>query len=178
MKLEDDCSLVGKLCSVLKSKDITLLTKVRIVKAVFSSSHVWMRELDNEDGRAPKNWCFWSVVIEKTFESPLKGKEIKPVNLKGNQSWIYIGRTATEAKAPIFWSPDVKNWLIGKDPEAGKDWRQEEKWMTEDEKVRWHHWLYGHEFEHVPGVSDGQGSMVCCSPCGLRVRHTERLNWT
>ena len=107
MKWEDNCCLVGKLCSVLKSKDITLLTKVYVVKAVFSSSHVWMRELDDKDGREPKNWCFLSVVLEKTLESPLENKEIKPVNLKGNQPWILFERTDDEAEAPILWLPDV-----------------------------------------------------------------------
>ena len=96
-------------------------------------------------------------------------KEIKPVNPKGNQSWIFIGRTDAEAEAPVLWPPDVKNWLIGKDPDAGKDCRWEEKWRTEDEMVGWRHWLYGHEFEQAPGVGDGQGSLVCCSPWGCRV---------
>ena len=109
----------------------------------FSSSHVWMWELDHTESWALKNWCFWTMVLEKT---PLDCKEIKPVNPKGNQSWPYIGRTDAEAEAPILWPPDVKNWLIGKDLNAGKDWRQE-KGMTEDEIVRWHHWLNGHEFE-------------------------------
>ena len=110
------------------------------------------------------NWCFWTVVLEKTLESPLDYKEIKPVHPKGNQSWILIGRTDAEAEAPILWPPDVKNWLIGKDPDAGKDWRQEEKGTTEDEMVGWYHWLSGHEFEQVPGVGDGWGSLECCSP--------------
>ena len=103
----------------------------------------------------PKNWCFWTVVLEKTLESPLDCKEIKPVHPKGNQSWIFIGRINAEAEAPIFWSPDAQNWLIRKDPEAGKDWRQEEKGMTEDEMVGWHHQLDGHEFEQALGVGDG-----------------------
>ena len=106
--------------------------------------------------------------------SPLEFKEIKPVNPKGNESWIFIGRTDAEAETPIFWPPDVKNWLIGKDPDAGKDWRWEEKGTTEDEMVGWHHWLDGHEFEQAPRVGDGQGSLVCCSPWGLK----EWLNWT
>ena len=107
----------------------------------FSSGHVWMWELDCEKSWAPKNWCFWTVVLEKTLESPLDCKEIKPVNPKGNQSWIFIGRTDAEAEAPVLWPPDAKNWLIGKDPGAGKDWRQEEKGTTEDEMVGWHHQL-------------------------------------
>jgi len=108
------------------------------------------------------NWCFWTVVLEKTLESPLDCK-IKSVDLKGNQFWILIGRTEAEAETPIFWLPDTKNRLTGKDPDAGKDWRQEEKWTTEDEMVRWHHWLNGHEFEQALGVGDGQGSLACCS---------------
>ena len=117
-----------------------------------------------------KNWCFWTVVLE-ALESPLDCKEIKPVKPKGNQSWIFIGRTDAGTEVPILWPPDGKNWLIGKDSDAGKDWRQEEKGMTEDKLVGWHHWLNGHEFEQAPGVGDGQGSLVCCSPWGHRVRH-------
>ena len=113
----------------------------------FSSSHVWMWELDHKEGWALKNWCFWTVVLEKTHESPLDCKEIQPVHPKGNQSWIFIGTTDAEAETPILWPPDVKNWLIWKDPDAGKDWRQEEKGVTQDEMVGWHHWLNGHEFE-------------------------------
>ena len=135
----------------------------------FSSSHVWMWELDNKESWAPKNWCFWTVVMEKTLESPLDCKEIQPVHLKGNQSFqIFIWKTDAEAEAPILWPPDVKNWLIGKDPDAGKDWRQEEKGTTEDEMVGWHHWLEGLEFEQAPGVGDGQGSLACCSPWGCK----------
>ena len=113
----------------------------------FSSSHVWMWELDYEESWAPKNWCFWTVVLEKTLKSPLAYKEIQPVHPKGNQFGISIGKTDAEAEIPTLWPPDVKNWLIGKDPDAGKDWRWEEKWKTEDEMVGWHHWLKGHEFE-------------------------------
>ena len=113
----------------------------------FSSSHVWMWELDYKERWPPRNWCFWTVVLEKTLESPLDCKEIQTVSLRGNQSCIFIGRTDAEAETPIFWLPDVKNWLIGKDPDAGKCWRQEEKGMTEDEMVGWHQWLDGHEFE-------------------------------
>ena len=112
----------------------------------FSSSHVWMWELDHKESWAPKNLCFWTVVLEKTLESPLHCKKIKPVNSKGNQSWIFIGRTDAEAEAPNLRPPDVKNWLIWKDPDAGKDWRQEEKGTPEDKMVGWHHWLNGHEF--------------------------------
>ena len=145
----------------------------------FSSSHVWMWELDHKEVWALKNWCFWSVVLEKTLESPLDCTEIKPVNPKGNQHWIFIGRTDAEAETPILWSPDAKNWLTGKDPDAGKDWRQEDKGTTEDEMVRWHHWLNGHEFEQAPGGGDGQGGLACCSPWSCKESDmTEWLNWT
>ena len=113
----------------------------------FSSSHVWMWELDYKESWALKHWCFWTVVLEKTLESPLDCKEIQSVHPKGYQSWIFIGRTDVEAETPILWLPDMKSWLIWKDPDAGKDWRQEENGTTEDEMVRWHHWLNGHEFE-------------------------------
>ena len=118
------------------------------------------------------------VVLEKTLESPLDCKEIKAVHPKGNQSWIFIGRTGAETEAPILWPPDTKNWLTGKDLEAGKDWRPEDKGVTEDEMVGWHHRLDGHEFEQAPGVGDGQGGPVCCSPWGHKESNmTERLNW-
>ena len=131
--------------NILKSRDITLPTKVCLVKAmVFFSSHVWMWELDHKESRVPKNWYFWTVVLEKTLESPLDHRDVQPVNPKGNQSWIFIVRTDVEAETPILWLPDVKNWLIGKDPDAGQDWRWEEKGMTEDER---HYWLNGREFE-------------------------------
>ena len=121
--------------------------------------------------------CFWIVVLEKTLESPLDSKEIKPVNPKGNQPWIFIGRT--DAEAPILWPFDVKSQLIGKEPDDGKDWRQEEKRTTEDEMVGWHHQLNGHEFEQALGVGDGQGSLECCSPWGHKESDTtEWLNWT
>ena len=113
----------------------------------FSSGHVWMWELDYKESWVPKNWSFWTVVLKKTLKSPLDCKEIQPVHAKGNQSWIFIGRTDAEAELPTLWPPDVKNWLTGKDPDAGKDWRQEEKGTTEDEMVGWHHWLNGHELE-------------------------------
>ena len=176
------CMLLGRkaitnLDSILKAE--TLLAKVHLVKYVFSGSHVWMWELDYKESWAPKNWSFWTVVLEKTLESPLDSKEIQSVNPKGNQSWIFIGRTDAEAETPLLWPTDVKNWHIGKDPDAGKDWRWEEKGMTEDELVGWHHWFDGHEFEQVPGVGDGQGSLVCCSPWGQKeLDMTEWLNWT
>ena len=122
------------------------------------------------------NWCFWTVVLENTLESPLDWKEIKPVNPKGNQSWIFIGRT--DAEASILWPPAVKNWLIGKDPDTGKDWRQEEKGIIEDKMVGCHHWLDGHEFEQARGVGDGEGSLACCSPwVHKQSDKTEWLNW-
>ena len=130
----------------------------------FSSSHVWMWELDHKEGWVLKDWCFWTLVLEKTLMSSLDCKEIKVVNPKGNRSWIFIARTDVEAEAPIFWPPAVKSQLIGKDPDAGKDWRQEEKGMTEDKMVEWHHWLKGHEFEQALGDGEGQGRMACCSP--------------
>ena len=115
----------------------------------FSSSHVWMWEMDHKEGWVPKNWCFWTVVLEKTLESPLHSNEVKSVNPKGNQSWIFIGRTDAEVEAPILWPPDAMGWLIGKDPDAGKDWGQEEKETTEEEMVGWHQWLNGHELEEA-----------------------------
>ena len=126
---------------------------------------------DYKESWAPKNWCFWTVVLEKTLESPLDCKEIKPVHPKGNQSWMFIGRTDAEAETPILWPPDVKNWLIGKDTDAGQDWRQEEKGTTEDEMVGWHNRLNGPEFEKAPGAGDGQESLVCHSSWGHRVGH-------
>ena len=145
----------------------------------FSSSRVWIWELDYKESWMPKNWCFRTVVLEKTFGSPLDYKEIQPVSPKENQSWIFIGRTDAEAETPVLWPSDAKNWLIGKDPDAGQDWRWEEKGTTEDEMVGWHHRLTGHEFEEAPGVGDGQGSLACCSPWGCKeMDTTEWLNWT
>ena len=124
-----------------------------------------MWEVDCEDSWVLKNWCFGTMVLEKTLESPLDCKEIKPVNPIGNQSWIFIGRTDAEAEAPILWPPDAKSWLFGKDPDAGKDWNQKKKRTTEDEMVGWHHWLYGHEFVQAPGVGDAiQPSHPLLSP--------------
>ena len=138
----------------------------------FSSGHVWMWELECEEGWVTKNWCFWTVVLEKTLKSPLDCKEIQPVNPKGNQSWTLIGRTDAAPETPILWPPDVKNWLIWKDLNAGKDWRQEEKGTTtEGEMVGWHHWFDGHEFEQALGVGDGQGGLACCSAWGCKVIH-------
>ena len=138
--------------SLLKSRDITLPTKVPLVEAMVFPVVMCGCELDCKESWVLKNWCFWTVVLEKTLESPLDCKEINP---KGNQSWIFIGRTDAEAESPILWSPDVKNWLLRNNPDAEKDWRQEEKGMTEDEMVGWHHQLYEHEFEQAPRVGDG-----------------------
>ena len=164
------CLLLGRkaminLDSVLKSRDITLPTKVHIVKAIygFSSSSVQIWVLDHKEGWPLKNWCLWTVVLEKTLERPLDSKEIKPVNPKGDQPWILIGRT--DAEAPILSPPDAKSQLIRKDTDAGKDWRQEETGTT-DQTVRWHHWLNGHEFEKALGDGKGHGSLTHCSPWG------------
>ena len=147
-------------------------------KLHFSCDHVWMWELDYKESWVLKNWCFWTVVLEKTLESPLDCKEIQPVHSEGDQSWLFIGRTDVEAETPILWPPDVKNWLIGKDPNAGKDWRQEEKGTTEDEMAGWHHRLNGHGFGWTLGVGDGQGGLACCSASGHKESDmTERLNW-
>ena len=142
------------------------------VEGVLDWYHGWCLETDMFKFWVPKDWCFWTVVLEKALESPLDCKEIKPVNQKGNQSWIFIGRTDTEAEAPILWPPDAKNWLIWKDPDAWKDWRQEEKGTTEDETVGWHHRLNGNEFEQTPGDSDGQGGH------GVAKSRTWLSNWT
>ena len=148
--------------NILKSRDITLSTKVCVVKApvVMYGCKSWTIKK-----AVSKNWCFWTVVLEKTPESPLDCKEIQPVNPKGNQSWTFTGRTDAETEAPILWPPDVKNWLIRKVPDTGRDWRQEKKGTTEHEMVGWHHSLDGHEFEWAPGDGEGQGSLlVSCSP--------------
>ena len=137
-----------------------------------------MWELNYKESWTPKNWCFWTVVLEKTLESPLYYKEIQPVNPKVNQSWIFIGRTDAEAETPIHCPPDGKNWLIWKDPDAGKDWRWEKR-TTEDEVVGWHHWLSGHESESTLGVGDGQGGLVYCGSWGHKELDTTGwLNWT
>ena len=138
-----------------------------------------MWELVCKEGWATKNWCFGTMVLEKTLESPLDYKEIQPVHSEGYQSWIVIGRTDAEAETLILWPPDGKNWLIGKNPDVGKDWRQEKKGTTEDEMVGWHHWLDGHESPWTPGVGDGQGGLVCCDSWGRKESDTtEQLNWT
>ena len=161
---------ITNLDNILKGSDIILPTKVCLVKAMFfPSSHVWIWELDYKESWVSKNWCFWTVVLKKTLEHPLDCKEIKPANPKGNQSWIFIRRTDGWSWNSNIWPTDVKNWLIGKDPDAGKDWRQEEK----GDNRGWD----GHEFEQAPGVGDGQKSLACCSLWGCRVRH-DWVNWT
>ena len=138
-----------------------------------------MWELDYKESWVLKNWCFWTVVLDKTLESPLDCKEIQPVPPKGIQSWVFIGRTDTEAETPVLWPPDVKSWLIGKDPDAGKGWGQEEKGTIEDEMVGWHHRLDGHGSGWTPGVGDGQGGLACWGSWGRKESDTtEQLNWT
>ena len=159
-----------KLDSILKSRDITLPTKDHIVKAFVFPVVIQIWELDHK-GWTPKNWCFWTVVLEKILESPLDCKEIKPVNPKENQCWIF-SRTHAEAAAPILWPLDAKSQLIGKNPDAGEVWRQEKKRLTEDEMVGWHHGLNGCELEQTLGDSEGQGSLVCCSPWGYKESDT------
>ena len=161
--------------SVLLSWDITLSTKVCTAKVmVFSCGHVWLWELDHKEGRAPKNWCFQTVMPEKTLESPLDSKEIKPVNLKGNQPWIFPERT--DAEAPVFWSSDANSQLIGKVPEAGKDWGQEKR-ASENKMAGWHHWCNGRELGQTLGDGEEQRGLACCSPWGRKELHTtEGLN--
>ena len=138
-----------------------------------------MWELDCEESWMPKNWCFWIVVLEKTLESPLDCKEIQPVHSEGDQSWVFFGRNDAKAEAPVLWPPHVKSWLIGKDSDAGRDWRQEDKGTTEDEMDGWHHRNDGHEFEWTPGVGGGQGGLECCNSRARKESDmTELLNWT
>ena len=145
----------------------------------FSSGHVWMWELDCEEGWAPKNWCFWTVVLEKTLESPLDCKKIQPVHSEGDQPWDFFGRNDAKAETPVYWPPHAKSWLIGKDSDASRDWGQEEKGTTEDEMAGCHHWLDGCESEWTPRVGDGQGGLACCGSWGRKESDTsEWLNWT
>ena len=145
----------------------------------FSCGHVWMWELDCEEGWAPKNWCFWTVVLEKILASPLDCKEIQPVHSEGDQPWDFFGRNDAKAETPVLWPPGAKSWLIGKDSDAGRDWGQEEKGTTEGEMAGWHHWLDGRESQWTPGVGDGQGGLACCDSWGHKESDTtERLNWT
>ena len=159
--------------SILKSRDIHYFANKGPSGqgCGFSSGDVWMWELDYKESWVLKNWCFWTVVLEKTLESPLDCKEIQQVHPKGDQSWVFIGRTDVEAETPILWPPDAKSWLIGKDPDARKDWGQEEKGTTEDERVGWRHRLDEHGFGCTPGVGDGKVGLVCWGSWGRRVRH-------
>ena len=138
-----------------------------------------MWELDCEESWEPKNWCFWTVVLEKTLESPLDCKQSQPVHSKGDQSWDFFRRTDAKAETLVLWPPHAKSWLIGKDPDAGRDWEQEEKGITENEMAGWHHRLDGHEFGWTPGSGDGQGGLACCNSWGCKESDlTEWLNWT
>ena len=162
------------------SKAETLLCQQRSVntRLWFFQWSCTMWTLNYKESWVPKNWCFWTVVLDKTLESPLDCKEIQPVHPKGDQSWVFVGRTDAEAETPILWPPDVKSWLIWIDPNAGKDWGQEEKGIMEDEMVGWHHRVNGHGFGWTPGVGDGQGGLVCCVSWGHKESHmTEWLNW-
>ena len=171
--------VMTNLDSIFKSRDVTLPTKVHLVKAMVSPLVMYGCESWTIKGWVPKNWCFWTVVLEKTLESPLDYKEIQPIHPKGDQSWVFIGRTDVEAETPILWPPDAKSWLIGKDSAAGKDWGQEEKGMTEDEMDGWHHWLDGHGSGWTPGVGDGQEGLLCCGSWGHKESDmTNRLNLT
>ena len=168
--------VMTNLDSIFKSRDITLTKKVHLVKAMVFPG--WMWELDCEESWAPKNWCFWTVVLEKTLESPLECKEIQPVHSKGDQSWVFFGRNDAKADTPVLWPPHAKSWLIGKDSDAGRDWGQEEKGTTEDGMAGWHYRLDGHKFEWTLGVGDGQGDLACCSLWGRKeLDTTEGLNY-
>ena len=155
-----------KLDSILKRRDISLRTKVCISQSYGFSSNVLMWELDHKESWVPKNWCFWIVVLEKNLESPLDSKEIKPFNPKGNQPWLFIGRTVAEAEAPILWQPKWKSNSLEKNLNLGKIEGRRRRELTEDEMVGWHHWLNGHEFEQTLVESDGKGSLACCIPWG------------
>ena len=146
---------------------------------ISSSSHVWMWELNYKESWILKNWCFWTVVLEKALESPLVCKEIQPIHSEGDQAWDFFRRNDAEAETPVLWPPHAKSWLIGKDPDAGRDWGQEKKGTTEDEMAEWHHRLDGREFEWTLGVGDGQGGLACCNSWGRKESDmTELLNWT
>ena len=177
------CLLLGRkvmtnLDSILKSRDITLSTKVCLVNGMVFPVVMNGCELDYTESWASKNWCLWTMVLEKTLENTLN-KEIQPVHPRGDQFWVFIGRTDVEVETPILWPPDVKSWLIWKDSDARKDWWQKEKGTTEDEMVGWHHQLNTHGFGWTLGVGDGQGGLACCGSWGCKeLDTTERLNWT
>ena len=171
--------VMTNLDSILKSRDINLPTKVHVVKAMVFPVVLYGCELDCEESWAPKNWCFWTVVLEKTLESPLDYKEIQPVHFEGDQPWDFFGRNDAKAETPVLWPPHEKSWHTGKDSDAGRDWEQEEKGTTEDEMAGWHHWLDGCEFEWIAGVGDGQGGLACCNSWGRKESDTtEQLNRT
>ena len=170
--------VMTNLDSTLKSRDITLPKGPSSQGYGFSCGRVWMLELGCEESWVPKNWCFWTVVLEKTLESPLDCKEIEPVHSEGDQPWDFFGRNDAKAETPVLWPPHAKNLLIGKDSDAGRDWGQEEKGTTEGEMAGWHHWLDGCESEWTPGVGYGQEGLACCDSWGQRESDTiERLNW-
>ena len=171
--------VMTNLDSILKSRHYFVNKGLYSQDYGFSSGHVWMSELNYEGSWTPKNWCFWTVVLEKILASPLDCKEIQQVHSKGDQSGMFFGRTDVEAETPILWPPDAKNCLIWKNPDAGKVWGQEEKGTTVDEMVGWHHQLNGHGFGLTPGVGDGQGGLACCSSWGPKeLDMTEWMNWT
>ena len=180
MKLLLGRKVMTNLDSIFKSRDITLPTKVHLVKAmVFPVVMYGCESWDCEESWAPKNWCFWTVVLEKTLESSLDCKESQPVHPKGDQSWDFFGRNDAKAETPVLWPPHVKSWLIGKDSDAGRDWGQEEKGTTEDEVAGWHHWLKGPESQWTPGVGDGQGGLACCNSWDCKESGTtEWLIWS
>ena len=153
---------------LLVSRDVTLPTKVHIVKAIGTSGHVQLWKLDSKEGRMPKNRCLRTAVLEKTPESNLDSKDIRPVNLKGNQVWILVGKTDAKAETPVFWSSDANSWLIGRVPDAGEDWGQKEKRPSEDEVTGWRHWCNGHELGQTLRDGEGQGGFMCCSPWGRK----------
>ena len=182
MKLKDTYSLEGKLWPQhIKKQSHYFANKGPSSQGYgFSSGHVWMLELDCEEGWALKSWCFWTTLLEKTLESSLDCKEIQPVHSEGDQPWLFFGRNDAKAETPVLWPPHVKSWLIGKDSDTGRDWGQE-KGTTEDEMAGWHHWLDGREFEWT-GVGDGQGGLVCCNSLVAKsqtwLSDWTELNWT
>ena len=181
VKLKDACSLEGKLwqtkAAYWKQRHHFANKGLYSQSYGFSNSQVWMWDLDHKEGWRLKNWYFQIVVLEKTLQSPLDCKEIKPVNPKGNQSWIFFGKTDAETEALVLWPPDAMSQFIRKDPDVGKDWRQEEKGMTEDKMVGWHQQLKGNKFEQALGDGEGQENLECCSQWGHKESDvTEQLN--